>query len=74
MKAVVNESKLTCPGCGYSEVLTMPADACQWYHQCNGCHRLLKPNPEDCCVFCSFGSMPCPPKQAASDHDDSDRG
>jgi hypothetical protein len=24
----------------------------------------LKPKPRDCCVFCSYGSMPCPPIQA----------
>ena len=25
---------------------------------------LLRPNPGDCCVFCSFGSVKCPPMQA----------
>ena len=66
MKPPVIESELTCPECGYSEILTMPVDACQWYHECNGCHRLLRPNPGDCCVFCSFGSVPCPPEQVDS--------
>ncbi|EPX7158509.1 GDCCVxC domain-containing (seleno)protein [Pseudomonas aeruginosa] len=23
----------------------------------------MRPNPGDCCVFCSFGSVPCPPIQ-----------
>ncbi|MGD2172042.1 MAG: GDCCVxC domain-containing (seleno)protein [Gammaproteobacteria bacterium] len=73
MKAIVTESELTCPECGYSEVLTMPADACLWFHECNRCHRLLKPRPGDCCVFCSFGSVPCPPEQTASAGDDPDR-
>ncbi len=63
MSNFIAESELTCPNCGFSEVLTMPVDACQWYHECNACHTLLKPNPGDCCVFCSFGTEPCPPIQ-----------
>ena len=27
------------------------------------CHEVLKPQPGDCCVFCSYGSVPCPPIQ-----------
>ena len=42
----------------------MPTDACQWFYDCKGCGVVLKPKPGDCCVFCSYGSMPCPPKQA----------
>ncbi|MFC3108374.1 GDCCVxC domain-containing (seleno)protein [Undibacterium arcticum] len=41
----------------------MPRDACQFYYECNSCHALLRPNPGDCCVFCSFGSVKCPPIQ-----------
>ncbi len=25
----------------------------------------MKPKPGDCCVFCSFGDVPCPPIQEA---------
>jgi hypothetical protein len=25
---------------------------------------MLRPKPGDCCVFCSYGSVPCPPIQA----------
>jgi hypothetical protein len=42
---------------------TMPADACQFYYECPACHALLRPKPGDCCVFCSFGSAPCPTVQ-----------
>nr|WP_304572174.1 GDCCVxC domain-containing (seleno)protein [Salinisphaera sp. LB1] len=24
---------------------------------------MLKPKPGDCCVFCSFGTVPCPSRQ-----------
>jgi hypothetical protein len=41
----------------------MPTDACQWFYECTNCHTLLKPLPGDCCVFCSYGDVPCPPIQ-----------
>ena len=43
----------------------MPSDACQYFYECTGCHTLLRPKPGDCCVFCSYGSVPCPPVQLA---------
>ncbi|WP_460049365.1 GDCCVxC domain-containing (seleno)protein [Sessilibacter sp. MAH2] len=62
-KAVVLESVLTCPECGHEKQETMPTDACQWFYQCESCQTVLRPKPEDCCVFCSFGTVPCPPIQ-----------
>jgi hypothetical protein len=41
----------------------MPTDACQFFYECKGCGTLLKPKPGDCCVFCSYGSVKCPPIQ-----------
>ncbi|WP_425556418.1 GDCCVxC domain-containing (seleno)protein [Hymenobacter saemangeumensis] len=38
----------------------MPVNACQWFYECTRCYALLKPLPGDCCVFCSFGTVPCP--------------
>jgi hypothetical protein len=43
----------------------MPLDACQFFYECKGCGRVLRPLPGDCCVFCSYGSLPCPPIQEA---------
>jgi len=63
--AVVMETTLTCPVCGHVKTETMPTDACQWYYECEACHTVLKPKPGDCCVFCSYGSVPCPPIQAS---------
>ncbi len=59
------ESELTCPECGHQVVETMPVDRCQFYYECEGCGVLLRPKPGDCCVFCSFGTVPCPPIQQA---------
>ena len=39
----------------------MPTDACLYFHECVACHAVLRPKPGDCCVFCSFGSVKCPP-------------
>ncbi|MCL5030450.1 MAG: hypothetical protein M1480_15675 [Bacteroidetes bacterium] len=57
------QSVITCPVCGFSKEETMPADACQFFYKCNNCEEILKPKKGDCCVFCSYGSVPCPPVQ-----------
>lgn len=67
MIAMALESILTCPQCGFAKVETMPTDACQFYYECTNCKSLLRPNPGDCCVFCSFGTNKCPPVQAQKD-------
>ncbi len=60
------ESTITCPHCGHAKRETMPTDACQWFYECGGCRTLLKPKTGDCCVFCSYGDVPCPPIQESS--------
>lgn len=62
--AIVLESTLRCPRCGDESVQTMPTDACLYFWNCAACGARLKPRPGDCCVFCSYGSVRCPPKQA----------
>ena len=57
-------STLTCPQCGRRETETMPTDACQYFYDCKGCGAVLKPKAGDCCVFCSYGDVVCPPIQA----------
>ncbi|MDH3280568.1 MAG: hypothetical protein OEQ18_05520 [Gammaproteobacteria bacterium] len=65
-QTLILESTLHCPECNHEETLTMPIDACLYYHQCAGCRAFLKPKAGDCCVFCSYGSVPCPPVQMGS--------
>ena len=55
-------STLHCPECGHRSREAMPADACLYFYACPGCGQLLKPRPGDCCVFCSYGDKPCPPR------------
>lgn len=61
---VILQSEITCPDCGHKTTETMPTDACQWFYDCKGCGAVLKPLPGDCCVFCSYGTVACPPIQA----------
>jgi len=62
---IIFESVITCPKCGKQTKEKMPSDSCQYFYQCSNCDALLKPKEKDCCVFCSYGSVPCPPIQAA---------
>ena len=57
------QSTITCPACGHAETETMPTDACQILYTCKGCGLEMRPKTGDCCVFCSYGSVPCPPIQ-----------
>jgi MerC mercury resistance protein len=61
--ARVLESVITCPECNHSRRETMPADACQFFYECTHCGAVLRPKAGDCCVFCSYGSVKCPPMQ-----------
>jgi len=56
-------STITCPFCGFAKQETMPENACVHFYQCSSCLRLLRPQAGDCCVFCSHGSVRCPPRQ-----------
>jgi hypothetical protein len=60
------ESEITCPDCGARRTEPMPVDACQFFYECKGCKTVLRPRSGDCCVFCSYGKVPCPPKQAGA--------
>jgi len=61
--ALVLESMIACPKCGFEKQEIMPTDACLFFYECTSCRALLSPEPGDCCVFCSYGTVLCPPKQ-----------
>ncbi|MEX1238772.1 MAG: GDCCVxC domain-containing (seleno)protein [Cyclobacteriaceae bacterium] len=60
---IILESKIICPECRHEKTETMPVDACQYFYECENCHAILKPLQGDCCVFCSYGTVKCPPVQ-----------
>ena len=63
MTDMVTDSTIACPECGPRKTETMPTDACLFFYECEGCGTLLKPLAGDCCVFCSYGDVACPPVQ-----------
>jgi hypothetical protein len=65
-------SIITCPACGHQKEEIMPTNACQYFYECESCNKVLKPINNDCCVFCSYGTVPCPPIQENGDCENSD--
>jgi hypothetical protein len=61
------ESVITCPHCATQKLEAMPTDACLISYECTGCGAKLQPIGDNCCVFCSYGSVRCPPIQAEAD-------
>lgn len=57
------ESTITCPECGHQEKEKMPTNACVYFYFCKNCGVKLKAKGNDCCVFCSYGNVACPPIQ-----------
>lgn len=57
------QSVITCPVCNFSKAETMPTNACQFFYECENCKKVLKPKKGDCCVYCSYGTVACPPIQ-----------
>ncbi|MGN6609343.1 MAG: GDCCVxC domain-containing (seleno)protein [Jatrophihabitans sp.] len=45
----------------------MPENACRYVYRCEECGQDLRPRQGDCCVFCSYGTVVCPPKQVGSE-------
>lgn len=61
--AIELKSEITCLECGHKKEEEMPTDACSFFYECGNCKELLKPKKGDCCVYCSYGTVPCPPIQ-----------
>lgn len=62
-KDVIIKSILKCPKCGFAKEEDMPEDACAYFYECEKCKSRITPLIGDCCVYCSYGSVPCPPMQ-----------
>ena len=63
MDKIKLKSKITCPSCGFNKVQSMPENACLYFYECTNCAKIIKPKKGDCCVFCSYGDIKCPPIQ-----------
>ena len=54
---------IRCPACGVESANELPDDACLYFWKCPACGTDVRPRPGDCCVFCSYGSVRCPPSR-----------
>lgn len=63
------QSIITCPHCGFHQEESMPANMCIYLWECPQCQAVVKPKAGDCCVFCSYGTVSCPPVQMNSPGD-----
>ncbi|MFO7823430.1 MAG: GDCCVxC domain-containing (seleno)protein [Cyclobacterium sp.] len=63
---IIRQSTISCPYCGYQKKKTMPTDACVYFYECENCRKVLKAKPGDCCVYCSYGTVNCPPIQSGT--------
>ena len=61
--AVILQSEITCPYCDHKKMETMAVDSCECYYDCESCSELMEPRDGECCVYCSYGSTPCPSTQ-----------
>ncbi|MEI8610263.1 GDCCVxC domain-containing (seleno)protein [Enterovibrio norvegicus] len=60
---VILKSDVTCPNCGHTKTELMPIGESQQHYECENCHEVLLVTEGGCCVFCSYGSVCCPPVQ-----------
>jgi hypothetical protein len=65
MDAAIDVSLITCPYCGFAKDEIMPAKSCQITYRCTNCGADLWPAAGDCCVYCTYGSVPCQAIQVA---------
>jgi hypothetical protein len=56
-------STLICPACRHASKEVMPLNACQIVYNCRSCRSEIRARAGECCVFCSFADVPCPPAQ-----------
>ena len=63
-KKVELQSTITCPKCEHKKTEMMPTNACEFFYECESCKTRIRPLEGDCCVYCSYGTVKCPPIQA----------
>ena len=63
VRTLIRQSVITCPHCRHARQETMPTHTTLFLYRCMNCGAMLRPTGDDCCVFCSYGSVKCPPIQ-----------
>lgn len=60
LRLPILRSVLTCPACRFRQTEITPTNACLYFWNCPKCGARVRPLSGACCVFCSYGSVPCP--------------
>lgn len=63
MNFIQPRSVISCPMCGFQKEEVMSGNSCAYFYECTSCRQIIKPKEGDCCVFCSYGTVKCPPVQ-----------
>jgi len=64
---LISKSIITCPVCGITKEKKMPLNSCEYFYECENCKTMLRTKEGDCCIYCSYGSVPCPSIQKNKD-------
>jgi hypothetical protein len=59
MNEIIITTVICCPVCKFKSELRMIPNESKVFHFCEECGAKLKPRPGDCCVYKSFGTVPC---------------
>jgi hypothetical protein len=62
-REIIMQTTIQCPSCNHRMDILMPFASVQLIYECEKCYALIRPKKGDCCVFCSYGSVPCPSTQ-----------
>lgn len=62
-RSIQRSSTLRCPHCKANMHERMPTGHAVMVFHCLWCNRSVHCGPADHCVFCAFGSYPCPERQ-----------
>ena len=56
-------SRFECPNCARHSRDQMPRRSSVVRYHCLYCNTIFEPLPGSCCVYCSYGDVPCPNAQ-----------
>ena len=65
-KQVKKYSVLKCAGCGFTQEFEMPLYASRKHFYCSNCNAVHESKSDECCIYCSYGTVPCPKEQLSS--------
>jgi hypothetical protein len=60
---VILKTVVKCPVCKFQKEETMKVGTHVVFYTCEECEATIKPRQNECCVYCSYGTVPCPAAQ-----------